>query len=343
MWHFEPMTDPLTKFRIPTLYFRVLQRAFGQGDGRALEGTGISEKDLSNLSLEVSLFQLLRQINNINEMRGPGWIFLQPEIWDAATYGGIELAVISAPTLGEGIALIPRYVHISTPWLRGRLRNTGDLMVLEWEVLIPLSEQIRRPMMEATFLIFRVIIQKAMGQDANIMRFVFAGPPPAYAELIHEVLGPVVEFGASRDHIVMPRQWWSERLLTANEPLHLHSVAQLKARLDEKAVPYQLRARVERILMTMPEDQRLNAEMVARSLGMSRRTMTRHLSRADARFSDLLDTELRSRAVHLRAANLTRDQIAASLGYQDSSSFSRAWRRWFSSNDENDTSSCLSG
>ena len=338
MWHFEPMTDLLSKFPIPTVYFRLMNRFFGQSDGRALEGTGVSQQELSDPSVEISLFQLLRQIDNINSIYGPGWIFLRPDIWDAATYGGIELAVISAPTLGEGIALIPRYVHISTPWLRGRLRSSGDLMVLEWEVLMPLGEDRGRPMMEATFLIFRAIIQKAIGQDANILQFVFAGPPPAYADRIHEVLGASVHFGAARDQIVMPRQWWSARLLTANAPLHLHSVAQLKTTMDQKTVPFQLRARVERILMTMPEGQRLNAEIVARSLGLSRRTMTRHLSRADVRFSDLLDAELRARAVRLRAANLSRDQIAASLGYQDPASFSRAWRRWFSLSHEKFTS-----
>jgi len=76
--------------------------------------------------------------------------------------------------------------------------------------------------------------------------------------------------------------------------------------------------------------RRLGEDEAARRLGVSRRTLVRRLAAEGVTFRGLLDVTLRERArVMLDQRNVSRDAIAARLGYADPTSFSRACRRWF--------------
>ena len=77
-------------------------------------------------------------------------------------------------------------------------------------------------------------------------------------------------------------------------------------------------------------------DKVARTLGVSRRTLARRLAETDTSFRMLLDAEIKARASRLLfSGTLSRPEMAEQLGYRDPTSFSRACRRWF-----RDTWSC---
>jgi AraC-like DNA-binding protein len=56
----------------------------------------------------------------------------------------------------------------------------------------------------------------------------------------------------------------------------------------------------------------------------------RRLAKAGLSYRSLVDNMLRARAEAMRAAGkLSREEMAAALGYAEATSFSRACRRWF--------------
>lgn len=69
-------------------------------------------------------------------------------------------------------------------------------------------------------------------------------------------------------------------------------------------------------------------EDVAQSLSLSPRSLRRRLAEEGANFSDLLDTERRQLAEQLLSTQMKLDEIALHLGYGDTASFTRAFRRW---------------
>lgn len=73
----------------------------------------------------------------------------------------------------------------------------------------------------------------------------------------------------------------------------------------------------------------LAIDEVARTLGMSRRTLQRRLNDRGTTFHGLAD-KVRERLAlqHVRANSLTLTEIAFLLGYSESSAFGRAFRRW---------------
>jgi AraC-like DNA-binding protein len=68
---------------------------------------------------------------------------------------------------------------------------------------------------------------------------------------------------------------------------------------------------------------------VARSLGLSSRTLARHLASEGLTFSGILEQQKIDLARHyLQESGLSISQIGWLLGYQETSAFTHAFKRW---------------
>lgn len=312
-------------------YFRLILRCFGDTPARRaaiLDGTGVSEADLTRPTAEISLFQQVRQIENVTRVHGPGWALSQPELWNPAAHGALGMAVLAAPSLGGGLDVLSRFSHVRAPFFRLRLVPRGPRLHLTYDLTADLDEDQWRPMIEITFASIRALCVAVLGREPEEAQFRFACIEPGHADCLRAALGEALAFRAPVNAIVIPKGWASSPSAFADAALFRGAVAELQAALDHLESPRDLKARAERLLHTMP-DGRLDADEVARALGVSTRTLSRRLRTAGTQFRDLLDTELKGRAERLRAEGLSRDAMAERLGYRDPTSFSRACRRWF--------------
>ena len=121
----------------------------------------------------------------------------------------------------------------------------------------------------------------------------------------------------------------SERAFATVDPL-LGATAE---RLAEGALlgtarPGELAVAIDaRIVAALPRV--LEAEAVARTLGMSERTLQRRLEEEGTRFSSLVDrAREREARRRTRYTNASLVEIAAALGFSDGPTFSRAFKRW---------------
>jgi AraC-like DNA-binding protein len=91
----------------------------------------------------------------------------------------------------------------------------------------------------------------------------------------------------------------------------------------------ELVARLRRALRILLLDGRSSGEEVAKHLFLHRRTLNRHLKMKGTTYQQVLD-EIRFEAARqlLEYTRIPLTEIAASLGYSESSAFSRAFRRW---------------
>lgn len=90
-----------------------------------------------------------------------------------------------------------------------------------------------------------------------------------------------------------------------------------------------LALRLRRTLRTMLLAQNTSAEQVARVLLMHRRTLNRRLKAEGTTFQALLDeVRFETACQLLDMARIPVTAIAVSLGYSETSGFSRAFRRW---------------
>jgi AraC-like DNA-binding protein len=158
----------------------------------------------------------------------------------------------------------------------------------------------------------------------------FAHAEPPCAAEIRNFFGCPVIFGSppcallfSPEQLALP--------CTRHDPW-LAAYAQREIESVEKQMasePASVAGRVEQQLVTSFGTSAPSLEEIARRLGMSERTLRRHLAIERTSFRELVESARRQHAERLLAASLlTPQEIGFWLGFSDQSAFTRAFRRW---------------
>lgn len=313
-------------------YFRLILRCFGDTPQRRaaiLAGTGVTEAMVRDPSADISLFQQVRQVENLNAAFGDGWALRAPELWNPASHGPLGVAALSAPDLAAMVEVLARFSHVRAPFYELSVRRGQTWVQLDYGLTVPLEERLWRPMIEITFIAIRTLLASMLARPPVEARFLFACAEPAHGQEVRAFLGEGVTYGAPLNALRFPAQWLALESPFADVALFAAAVAELEAAVRRLSTPIGLRGRVERLVNTLPSG-RLTADDTARAMGVSRRTLVRRLAETGAGYREIVDTELRNRAERLlRGGALSHAQIAEELGYADPTSFSRACRRWF--------------
>jgi AraC-like DNA-binding protein len=143
-------------------------------------------------------------------------------------------------------------------------------------------------------------------------------------------VGTKVEFGAGTDEFALNIDARALPLIPSDP--HLNDLL-LKyceaASVDRRADMSQLRTRVENEIASMLPHGRVLVEDVARSLGMSERTLARRLSDEGLNFTEILQQLRRDLAVrYLDDRKLHVSKVAWLLGFREVSAFTHACKRW---------------
>jgi AraC-like DNA-binding protein len=139
-----------------------------------------------------------------------------------------------------------------------------------------------------------------------------------------------VEFGADKDEFALNLD--ARELPLIHSDTHLNDLL-LKyceaALADRRGDVSQLRTKVENAISSMLPHGRVLVDDVARSLGMSKRTLARRLSDEGLNFTEILQQLRRDLAVrYLDDRKLHVSKIAWLLGFQEVSAFTHACKRW---------------
>ena len=167
------------------------------------------------------------------------------------------------------------------------------------------------------------------GVDARAASLSFAHAAPAHRGEYARIFGCSVRFEQAFTKLVFARS-----LLTTPSPHNdgdahdaLSALAEQRMiRLTEHA-PYA--RRVHALLVQRAWARRLDMETVARSLGLSVRSLRRHLAAEGKSYNVVEDEALETVAKHLlRDSQRTIQDTAYEMGFSDPGTFHRAFRRW---------------
>ncbi len=154
-------------------------------------------------------------------------------------------------------------------------------------------------------------------------------PPTLPAQLYSELLQLPVTLGQPHSGLRLSPGTWSQPVSSA-DPMLRQTLLGLAERVDiqafeEAPLGYIVRTRLAEML---PAGQ-TSAEAIAEELGLSLRTFQRRLTQENMSFKELLDAyrqEEAMRQIERGARSMT--EIAYDLGYNEQSSFNRAFKRW---------------
>ena len=319
----------------PATYIRLMLRHFGTTEERRrrlLAGTDIDAERLQSAGAETTLFSYLTFSQNLLDVVGDDWPLQCLAIWGTPTQGALEVAARSAPTIGECMAILARFGHVRGPHLTLRVKRDKKNTALAISPAAPIPDHVMRPMVETAYLSGKFMVDGLLEDGHDTIVYRFAGPPPKHAERLRKVLGGRVEFNQKQGEIVIPNDLCDRASPYADAGLYATAVAELEQAAGRIKSEDTLILKIERLLKRR-RTGRLTEDEAADELGLSRRTLVRRLSDSGTSFRKLLDANLKARAGEMRtAANLTREEMAEALGFEDPTSFSRACRRWFHTN-----------
>ncbi len=132
-----------------------------------------------------------------------------------------------------------------------------------------------------------------------------------------------VTFGAAVDELELDASQLATPLASA-DPITLDALEARVVQLTEVASdPF-----LERVRRAVADNLDASPEQVASTLGVSARTLRRHLDQHGETFRGVIDRLRRERADELLARGMAVKEVAFALGFSEPSAFSRAYKRW---------------
>lgn len=245
--------------------------------------------------------------------------------WSRGSGDVIELAAASAATMGDALKLVLRYVRILNEAAAFTLEVRDGLASLELHSHVPLT----RPAADFQMGTLMLGARKWLGSLEGFEIW-FAHPAPSDLTLYQKTFGPArLRFGAPYDAATFSAKLLDSPMASADPALH--KVLVRHADQVASSVPQDdaLAPRVRKLLLELLPSGDSDATRVAQKLGMSRRTLTRHLEREGVTYKELLEKARHQTALqYLEKSNLDPQQIAFLLGYSVTAAFSRAFARW---------------
>ncbi len=150
-----------------------------------------------------------------------------------------------------------------------------------------------------------------------------------HRELLEEHYGCRVRFKSGRNALIYRSSDLDQPFVTHNVELLELTGGQLENELQERNAGAEVREQVKQTLKRSLAGKRPTLQHVAREVGMSARTLQRRLTEARITFQQLVEETRRELACHyLKHSTVELNEAAYLLGYEDATSFFRAFHLW---------------
>jgi AraC-like DNA-binding protein len=250
------------------------------------------------------------------------------EEFDLRDLGLLYYVMASSDTLGDALERASRYSRI-----------TNEAVVLQYQ-------EAREPKLRLAYsgiprhtdlqqIEFCIVAMVRVSRALSGRRFV-----PKHVSISHirprglakfaGLLGKDLEFGGDADEIDFPAGSADWALVDADARLNKILLKTCEESLSSrKSNTGRLRITVENTISPLLPHGQAKASVVAKKLGMSERTLVRRLAEEGETFNEILQELKASLAFrYLEEDSMPISRIAWLLGFEETSSFSHACRRW---------------
>jgi AraC-like DNA-binding protein len=247
---------------------------------------------------------------------------------DPRKIGLLYYVMASSQTLGDALKRVARYSRITNEALVFTYRE-GNSLVFNLSYSGVARHTDRHQIEFCMFAALR-ICRVLTGMNLVPQHFSIAHQRSGNTSEMARFIGKEVEFGADADEFALAVDARELPLVHSdsylNDLLLKYCEAALANRRDDVS---QLRTKVENVISSLLPHGRVLARDVARTLGMSERTLGRRLADEGLNFAEVLQHLRRDLATrYLDDRKLHVSKIAWLLGFQQVSAFTHACKRW---------------
>src|SRR6266403_165048 len=248
--------------------------------------------------------------------------------FDPREIGLLYYVMASSETLGDALKRVARYSRITNEALVVRYREGNRLIISLSYSGVPRHSD--RHQIEFCMFAALRICRELTGQNLVPQHFSISHYRSEGTSEMARFVGTKVEFGADTDEFALNLDARALPLIHSDPYLNDLLLKYCEAALaDRRGDTSQLRTRVENAISSLLPHGRVLVEDVARSLGLSKRTLARKLSDEGLNFTEILQQLRRDLAVrYLDDRKLHVSKIAWLLGFHEVSAFTHAFSRW---------------
>jgi len=317
---------------VPPIYARLLrmllQHADVDGD-RVLAAAGLDWATLVTDDKRLGRETIVRLAQGAMAATRRPWLGL--DLGGGApvsAHGALGYAVVTSRDLREALLTLARYGTTRNDAMAWTCVDTRDGMTLHAAERTDLGA-VRGFVTDTVLGAILRMIETAVGQVPAGLRIELPLPVPAWREQ-YQRFGvvdvafdcPVFAFHVAQRDLALP-------CLGADAKAHASACRECEEALAEVAGAG-LAQRVAGLLASIDDGAYPRMADVAARCGISARTLIRRLHADGATFQQLLDAARKQRALWMLVHTAEPvEEIAARLGYADTSNFSRTVRRWF--------------
>ena len=245
-----------------------------------------------------------------------------------AAFDVVAHLTMHAPTLRDAIALCIQFQRLLMEGTALTLEERGDGATLRCE--FPRST-VRGDRMLAEFAMggFARMIRIFAGHDTTLRTVSFEHPRPPHAHAYARAFGGRERFSRRFTGLELDRALLDTRQLHHHPALYSVLHGDAAAKLERISHGQKFKERVEQHLFAVPPKRMPDMSGVARDLGLSARSLRRHLAADGVSYKALVKAVIEIRATQmLTDPNRTIQEVADAMGFSDPSAFQRAFKRW---------------
>ncbi|WP_165767325.1 AraC family transcriptional regulator [Parendozoicomonas haliclonae] len=301
-----------------------------------LMGTGLPETCLSDINILLSWEQFDIIYRNVYRLsQHPHIGLLVGSSLDITRWGVLGMAMSSARDIDHALGVANYYRHIvRSPYdyIIARIRDGLRVKLARCADVHPAIDQVF--LMEVFLMGTHAIIEDLLDSPFHFQEVGLAYPPPAYADLYQEFFRCPVHFNCQESYYIIGDAFLRMPLPKSN-PINYRIAKNLCHEKQKQIDSYRTRDTVIQIqeLLANQEGSISTLESVAESLGISARTVRRKLAEKNTNFRELYNEDRKRKALdYMHNSTLDTESIAALLGFSDTASFRKAFKRWTGQN-----------
>jgi AraC-like DNA-binding protein len=245
----------------------------------------------------------------------------------ASAHGPMGVAAVASRDLRQALSALARYLPTRNATLRFRLRDTPQGAALELVERVAQGEA-RDFVLSVVFAALMRLIEAVLGRVPEGLAVDLPLPEPVFRPQIERRFSGRMRFGSERLVVHVSHELLAQPCISA-DPGAFEQACQSCEQLLAAGTAGGLRQRVQQLLLGREGNYPTLAQ-TARYFSLSPRTLIRRLKDEGSAYQQLLDGVRKERAAwYLAHTRLGVEEIAARVGYVDTSNFSRTYRRWF--------------
>lgn len=296
--------------------------------GSLFEGTPLTAEQLYQPDTKVTMAQKMAIFSNaLSHVHEPGLGLKVGQQARFSDFGVLGYAVFSSNTMLDALMMGFKYLRLAGPILKKQMWVENHLGYFRAEQLVDLRDLL--PFFcEYWFTAIQNLCEEVMQQPFSSKLIRFPYPEPEHSDLYRQIFHCPIEFNA--DYLE-----WQFDATTLYDPLPAANTMTLQMCLkscDELLATVQgstsLNEKITQLFVerlgNYPSIESLSSE-----LGMSSRTLRRHLKSEGTSYQQLLDDVRYRLARHyLLNTQITIEEISDRVGFSDSANFRHAFKKW---------------